>query len=207
LMVLDDGERGIPVAHCLSNHEDTETMEVFFKTLLAQVQGIETRWFLSDDASAFYNAWTNIVGGSTQKLLCIWHVLKNVNRNIQSLVHNAEVSAKIKSCFRGVMYSHNHQSCQDAIAALRVEAQPFPKTSAYLEGYYLNRIHQWALIHRVGSRMSTSGHIESFHRYYRFFYQKLSYQVRKISCGVSSIHFDMNHISSKWVWELYLTIC
>jgi hypothetical protein len=112
LIVLDDGERGIPVAHCLSNHEDTETMEVFFKTLLKQLQGIETRWFLSDDASAFYNAWTYIVGGSTQKALCIGHVLKKVNRNIQPLVYNVEELAKIKSCSRGVMYSHNHQSCK-----------------------------------------------------------------------------------------------
>jgi hypothetical protein len=116
-------------------------MEVFFKTLLEQLQGIDPRWFLSDAASAFYNAWNN-----TKSSLYMAHS-EELNRNVQSLVHNAEVSAKIKSCFRGVMYSHNHQSCQDAIAALRVEVQPFPKPSVYLEGYYLNRIHHWALIY------------------------------------------------------------
>jgi hypothetical protein len=55
-MVLGDGERGIPVAHCLSNHEDTAMMEAFFEILLEPVQKLEIRWLLSNDASAFYNA-------------------------------------------------------------------------------------------------------------------------------------------------------
>ncbi|OQV25722.1 hypothetical protein BV898_00652 [Hypsibius exemplaris] len=120
LMVLDDSERGVPVAHCLVNHEDTPSMELFFITLLPQLRSLTVLWFLSDDAPAFYNAWLKVVRGETKKLLCIWHVLKNVNAGIQiRTMPNAAVAQNLKFLFRAVMYSHTEEACADAVRDLR----------------------------------------------------------------------------------------
>jgi hypothetical protein len=164
IVVLDDCERGIPVAHCLINHEDMITIETFFRVLLDQLQFLNVIWFLSDGAEAFFNAWTEVVGGTTKKLLCIWHVLKNVNQKVYCRIHNAEFARRILFLFRSVMYAHTMEVCDHSLVSLRNELSEFQSVSDYLETYYLNRIPQWALIYRVGSRMSTSGHIESFHR-------------------------------------------
>jgi hypothetical protein len=124
LMVLDDSERGVPVAHCLTNHEDTDSIEIFLQSLQTQLQSLNSRWFLSDDAPAFYNAWKKIFGEVTKKLLCIWHVLRNVNRNIQSYIHDVILARRIKSCFRAVMYAHNYETSRDAVHILRKELNP-----------------------------------------------------------------------------------
>ncbi|XP_055357133.1 uncharacterized protein LOC129602188, partial [Paramacrobiotus metropolitanus] len=80
LVALDDKQRGIVVAHCISNHEDEISVTHLFKALEGQLKSKNVQWFLSDDANAFYNAWKNIFGNAAQKILCIWHARKNVNQ-------------------------------------------------------------------------------------------------------------------------------
>ena len=50
LMVKDESERGVPVAHCISAKEDTNALHVFFKTLREKYGQIIVDYVLTDDA-------------------------------------------------------------------------------------------------------------------------------------------------------------
>jgi len=75
LMVTDECGEGLPIAWCISNHEDLFTHMCLFFTVLKENCGqLSPRWVVSDTASQFYNAWIAIMGGSPTRLLCTWQV-------------------------------------------------------------------------------------------------------------------------------------
>ena len=49
-MVNDEGGHGIPVGHCISNTENTESLTVFFKELRKKCGRIKVDYILTDDA-------------------------------------------------------------------------------------------------------------------------------------------------------------
>ncbi len=91
LLVLDDTQHGRAVAHFLCPEEDTEDLTEFFEHVKKRYGGpICTNAFMSDDANAMWNAWVAAMGTeatkNTKKLLCAWHVLKNLHENVKSKV-------------------------------------------------------------------------------------------------------------------------
>jgi hypothetical protein len=76
--VIDDFGQGIPVAFCLSNHEDFTSMVIFFNEIKKRCGNIESQYFMSDMANQYYNAWVAVMNESPRpkKLLCTWHVNK-----------------------------------------------------------------------------------------------------------------------------------
>ncbi|XP_055346132.1 uncharacterized protein LOC129593713 [Paramacrobiotus metropolitanus] len=161
LLTLDDKQRGIVVAHCITNHEDEISVTHFFKALECQLKNKDVQWFLSDDANAFYNAWKNVFGNAAQKILCIWHARKNVN---QWLDRRLKSLRSIKQKFRDIMYAHNEEAMENAVAEIRRAISSQPDVRTYLETHYLCRISEWALCLRSGADFSTSSFVESFHR-------------------------------------------
>jgi hypothetical protein len=67
VVVLHDCERGIPVVYGLINHDDVVSLEIFFRTLLDQLQNLDVQWFLSDGATAFFSVWEHVVGGTNEE--------------------------------------------------------------------------------------------------------------------------------------------
>ena len=65
VMVTDECREGLPVAWCLSNHEDFTHMCLFFKLLRENCGQLSPHWVMSDTASQFYNAWVGCYGGHT----------------------------------------------------------------------------------------------------------------------------------------------
>ena len=76
LLVSDELDEGIPVAHCISNKETFNFMEIFFKEVKINCGLIAPRWFMSDTASKFYNAFALINEVSGIQLIYTWYVNK-----------------------------------------------------------------------------------------------------------------------------------
>ena len=75
--VIDEFGEGLPVAWCLSSHEDFSSMVVFFSEIKKKCGAVESAFFMSDMANQFYNAWIAVMGPKRPaKLLCTWHVDK-----------------------------------------------------------------------------------------------------------------------------------
>ena len=79
-MTVNEDEEGVALAFCFCNSESTSTMQIFFSAIRNKLGFcIETDYFVSDDANAFFNACCAEI--KTDKLphkrLCAWHVNKN----------------------------------------------------------------------------------------------------------------------------------
>ena len=89
LMVIDEFGEGIPVAWAISNKEETKTLTLFFAAIKAASGPLNPKWFMSDDADQFYNAWKAAFGvEGCSKLLCVWHVDRSWRRALQDKVPN-----------------------------------------------------------------------------------------------------------------------
>ena len=75
LLVVDDFGEGLPVAWCISNREDEHAIRQFLEEVRRNDNmDIQPQWFMSDDASQYYNAWVTSFDHRPHKLLCNWHV-------------------------------------------------------------------------------------------------------------------------------------
>ncbi|KAJ3660273.1 hypothetical protein Zmor_004728 [Zophobas morio] len=63
LLVKDDRGVGFPVAFLVSNRLDED---------------IEPTYFMSDDDPKYYNSWVKVMKNRPRKLLCSWHVKKEI---------------------------------------------------------------------------------------------------------------------------------
>ena len=62
ILVIDEYGEGFPVGWCLSNREDQFLLENFFRALKKRCGSIQPKWFMSDDADQFFNAWVSVFG-------------------------------------------------------------------------------------------------------------------------------------------------
>ena len=65
---MDEHEEGFSVAFMFSSRTDTKTLSVFFNCVRSAVGIINPNVFMSDDASAFYNAWSSVMGAVERRL-------------------------------------------------------------------------------------------------------------------------------------------
>ena len=80
LLVIDQFGEGFSVAWCITSKEDETVVSLFLAVLKKRLSDASPspKWFISDDASQYYNAWVRVFESDSnvqpKKLLCGWHV-------------------------------------------------------------------------------------------------------------------------------------
>ncbi|GFV83681.1 putative zinc finger transcription factor protein 17 [Trichonephila clavipes] len=87
-MVSDDNHEGLPIAVCYSNRVSSDVLEPFFEEIKNRLPHLKPKVFMSDDDPAFCNAWSRVFGEVEFTLLCIWHVSRSWNRNLNGKIKN-----------------------------------------------------------------------------------------------------------------------
>lgn len=95
----------------ISNREDEAILSFAFSKVRKKVVTIISKVFMSNMATKFYNAWENIMGSSTYRIYCSWHVLKSWNDNL----------AKVKNIEKCKEVSHSIQTVQQELDPTRFE--------------------------------------------------------------------------------------
>lgn len=78
LVTVDEFGAGCPIAFCLSNRIDGVAMEQFFKAVEKKVGKILVNVFMSDDAPAYVNAWTEIMSEPQPRAQSNLDMLRNL---------------------------------------------------------------------------------------------------------------------------------
>ncbi|GFY63965.1 MULE domain-containing protein [Trichonephila inaurata madagascariensis] len=84
VLVVDEHKNGIPVTFCFSNRSSEDVFKIYFSAIKNTVGKIETTTFMTDDAPAFYNAWSYVMG-TVKNVLCAWHVTRNWHQNLNKI--------------------------------------------------------------------------------------------------------------------------
>ena len=166
VLVIDDFGEGVPVAWAISNKEDATTLATFFKHLKCKSGDIKPTYFMSDDAQAYWNAWSSIFGvNDTKKFLCSWHVDRAWRKALQEHVSDKEERALVyyQLCLLHdetdeVVFSGLHQQFLSYILANHT------RFFQYFKNTYAMRCGQWVACYRKGTIVNTNMHLEAFHR-------------------------------------------
>ena len=81
----------MPVAWAISNREDATLLVEYLKSVHACVGELAAKYFMSDCAEQYFNAWCAVFGEhNTQKLLCSWHVDRAWRSSLNDHVSNMQ---------------------------------------------------------------------------------------------------------------------
>jgi len=100
LMTVDEYGTGCPVAYCFSNRADEMIFKLFFSQIKSKVGVIKPEIFMSDDAPAYYNAWSIIMGDVPHRLLCTWHVDRNWRKKLCKIKGGPEKKSLVYKTLR-----------------------------------------------------------------------------------------------------------
>uniref|UniRef100_A0A914W128 SWIM-type domain-containing protein n=1 Tax=Plectus sambesii TaxID=2011161 RepID=A0A914W128_9BILA len=177
LMILDSTGAGQPVAWFLVKGESEAQMTPVFKALKERHPDLRPKYFMSDCADAFWNAWRTVFDvTSVSRLLCLWHVWRawsahiarvseERRRELREMLKNL-VAAPTKHDF-DLLYFAYSQAMSHAGYTMTSAKEKAPKTfGAYFHSEYVvnDRSTLWARYGRVECDISTNMHLESFHR-------------------------------------------
>ncbi|XP_074037973.1 uncharacterized protein [Leptinotarsa decemlineata] len=86
IMVLDEYHHGFPVAEMFTNRKDTIVQSIFFSVIKDTIGVIHCKFFMSDMAEVFFNAWYGEMGPPyPQHLFCSWHVDRARQSNLNKI--------------------------------------------------------------------------------------------------------------------------
>ena len=172
LLVSDEFGKGFPVAWCLSNHEDFTTMLTFFNELKKNCGVLRSKFFMSDMAPQFYNAWVASMGEPRpKKLVCTWHVDKAWRVELKVKIWDTGLEAEVYKMLRMVLEQTSTRLFQDCIGALLAELSSDLKKEYYMKEFHdyfvqdwLQNKEIWAYCYRIGLGINTNMFTEAFHR-------------------------------------------
>ena len=171
ILVVDSYGEGLPVAWALTNHEDTTVLVEFLRELKTRTGNINPEIFMSDDAQQFYNAWCMVYGGSSSKLLCMWHVDRSWRKSLNEHVEDSQSRIEIYHQLRVLLLEQNkaefHLQLQRFMSHLH---ENYFRYYEYFKRIYAGRCEQWATCYRTGCIANTNMFTESFHRLLKVVY-------------------------------------
>ena len=217
VLIVDEFGEGVPIAWCLSNHEDYNMMKIFFSKVKDNVSSISPAWLMSDIVTQFYDAFVAVNVCQPKKLLCTWHVDKAWQEAIRQKIKNVGKQADVYTMMRTVLEETDEASFQDRLSTLVTGLASSQETRSFYEyfnSYWASKTSEWAYCYRLREGINTNMFVEAFHRVFKCKYLRgksnrrlenclfhlLKYsgdkcfeRIIKLAKGKSSKHINMIH--------------
>ena len=115
-------------------------MCVFFKMIRRNCGRLDPKWFMSDIAPQFYNAWVAINSGSRpQHLYCTWHVDKAWREELRKKVGDLDTESQIYKMLRTILEQPDEKSFDEHLAIFTDKIRELDKTVEFLKYFK----HDW----------------------------------------------------------------
>ena len=160
------------MAYCISNRVDFVAMAEFFTAVNQKVGLIQAKVFMSDDAPAYINAWTSIMGSPGHHLICSWHVDRSWRTNLGKINSLSKQSEVYKAC-RLLMETTDVKRFEDSLKEFEAMCMSDPTTETfgvYFKRHYSSRAKQWAFCYRFGLGLNTNMFVEATHKKPKYCY-------------------------------------
>ena len=98
IMVIDKHGHGLPVAWAITSRENQTTWKLFAKSLRTGSQSAKPEVMMSDDDNSSWNGLIVVWPSLKHKLLCHWHIKKNVKNHCVGSKCKVQVNVSRCSC-------------------------------------------------------------------------------------------------------------
>ena len=201
LLVLDEFEEGIPVAFCLSNHDNFHFMKVFFEKIKESTGPISPVWFMSDTATQFFEAFSFVNECTPKQFICTWHVDKAWKEELRQKIKNFEIQGIVYKSLRTILEQTDQLAFEDYLAELNKRLNSSQETKAFGEyffTYWVPKKTQWCYAYRTGAGINTYMLYEAFHRVFKYKYLKGKFNKRVDKCLVNLIKFNRDKVFQRF---------
>lgn len=203
LAVIDQDQRGFPVAFMFSSRTDSDIMEVFFTLLKERVGLISTRMLIADENHEFYQAWWRVMTMPLHNLLSPWTVFDKWNKKFH-LIKNREKSRKLKRQLRNLLNEPDQDKFARSMAnilELREDPDMVPFVEFFEENYCKNP-EVWSGYFRRGFQVSNQ-RLTQLHGKFKQIYKegKNSKRMCKFINGLLNLFEDSQLELIKWIEE------
>ena len=168
LLVIDEFGEGVPIA------QDFTHVCVFFKMIRRNCGQLSPKWFMTDIAPQFYNAWVAINNGSrSQQLYCTWHVDKAWREELRKKVGNLDTESEIYKMLQTILQQPNEKSFNEHVNIFTNKIGSVDKTSEFLRYFkhdWLPKRHNWAYYRGAGLGINTNMFVEALYRVFKYNY-------------------------------------
>ena len=192
--VIDEFGESLPVAWCISSHEDFSSMVVFFSEIKKKCGTIGSAFFMSDMANQFYNASIAVMGPKQPaKLLCTWHVDKAWKEELRKKVGDVTVEAEIYKMIRTCLEQTFQNHFEDCLHGLLNSLVTNPKAQSFRTYFFrewVSKKTQWAYCFRLRMGINTNMFSEAFHRVFKRIYLAGKVSKRLDCCLVNLVKFS-----------------
>ena len=170
LLVVDDFGEGMPVAWCISNHEDEHAIAHFLEEVHRNGNGAV---LYNHNGSCLMMQVSTICldKGVWSPLLCNWHVERAWRTEIK--VGDSDLEQDIYKQLKTLMEEPERETFEKLLLEVCNDLKKHNKTkefASYFERIYACRKNQWALCYRSGSGVNTNMYVEAFHRVLKYVY-------------------------------------
>jgi hypothetical protein len=193
LMTVNDYLEGESLAFRICESENTETMIEFFSAVKNQIgKSINCRFFVSDDANAFFNAWVEVMykdNNLPQKRLCTWHVNQKWTAKLNSIpntqlndnspqTHRKQIKEKLfdlRSELSKTLFSEKLKKFLDCLKSNPI----YEQFDEYFRRHYLERYVLWAQAYLPDDGgCNTKMHLEVWHKRLKYCYLRGNFKTR-----------------------------
>ena len=202
LLVVDEFGEGQPVAWCLSNHETEEFMKLFFSYVADASGPVTPKWFMSDMAPQFYEAFCTIFQCRPKWLWCTWHVDKSWRQELNRKIKDREIETTIYLQLRIVMEQQNVSLFDEYLNTLvkRLESSGTTKSFAdYFKSQWLPHRQQWGHCFRMGDGINCNMFAEAFHKVFKYKYLGGKHNKRVDVALVNLIKFAKDKVFTRLI--------
>ncbi|XP_065223302.1 uncharacterized protein LOC135847677 [Planococcus citri] len=206
VMVLDEIRQGFPCCFIISNREDEAVLTFAFSKIRDKVGTITAKVFMSDMATHFYNAWETVMGSTTFRLYCSWHVLKAWNDNLVKVKDDAkrEETSNLIQSFQQELDKNSFETLLKAGMEKLLNDEGTVEFANYFYTNYVKdeKFQRWAYCYRTHSGLNSNMHIERMHRTIKYVYLKAKKVKRFDKCLTYLLKFLRTEVFKHVIMQL-----
>ncbi|XP_026685105.1 uncharacterized protein LOC113470673 [Diaphorina citri] len=177
VMGVDEFNKGYPLAHCISNKMDANTLKHFFEAIKLKIPNLNVNCIITDDDPALINAANAGFAADVRHLLCLWHFKRSIQKNLHAKVRNTELEKEMFNFVCTIIDCETEDTFNKLLDAFLkmyencTEAQSFTE---YFHTYCLSKTEKWAMFARrfPHKNVDTTMYVESFHNILKSIYLK-----------------------------------
>ena len=173
-LIVDGRQCGVPFLSIVSNSEKTDRLVIVLEAFKKKV-GItgKAKYFMSDLAPNFLNAWTRVFGSETRWLYCDWHFVRAVDKNLLKYLKKKEVYFNIHSLFLKLKtckcLDYHKIQLKYFLSIIKSSSENLFK---YFSNQYVGCVERWSISYRLNSPVNTNMFSESTYSVFKTHFLK-----------------------------------
>jgi hypothetical protein len=195
--VLDKSMKSRPLFYCITSTESTELLTKIFEKLKSKsFQKLKVKFFMSDLAPQYYNAFTTCFSQRPSWLYCLWHFKRAAQKNLLLKIKDEEIRVTVREKFNIMVLTAEREDFKRRYREFEIYTKEnCVEFHNYFVKYHGKVKERWSLVDRKDSFVNTNMFQESTFKLFKTTYLKRIKRNRLDWLFTKLLKFDIRIVS------------